>query len=99
MRNKITADMIRESYKVAKQVLDNELIHSEAVDDLHKRCKLKRACATDLINNLKYMYLGKRYTRTNSELTTRYYLKMLHRDYGLDALRRAISAVEQHLTY
>lgn len=99
MRNTITDDMIREAYKVAKRVLDKDLSVAEAVADLENRCKFNPNSALDLINNLKYMSTGKSYARTNKAFTTRHYLEMLYRDYGLAALKHAISAVEQHVTY
>lgn len=45
------------------------------------------------------MMQGKKYTRTINTEATRYYLENIHKDYGVDQLRIALKAVEQHTDY
>ena len=42
---------------------------------------------------------GKKYTRTLSEAGTRYFFNSIRRDYGEDALRKAVSACRKHVEY
>lgn len=100
MNSKITDDMVREVYKVAKRVIEKEITVAVGVRDLQTRCpQFNAGSARDTIHNIQYMYSGKSYTRTNNAFATRHFLEMLYRDYGLAVLKRAIAAVEQHIDY
>src|SRR5262249_31721461 len=55
--------------------------------------------AEDTISNIGYMLEGERYVRTNNAFATEHFLEMIHRDYALNALVKALSAVEKHLEY
>jgi len=96
---KILNEAVEAAYLVGKQVYNGELTRSTAIADLEKRFSLNRNSAADLINNLACMLDGKRYTRTNNNFTTEYYLKMIYLEFGLLPLAKAVSSVGQHLDY
>src|SRR5260370_15961601 len=96
---KISNEQMKAAYQVAKRVHEGSLSRAAGIVELHKRYALNRGSAGDTISNIGYMLEGERYERTNNAFATEHFLEMIHRDYGLDALKRAISAVEKHLEY
>ncbi len=96
---KISNEAIRAAYAAAKRVRGGELSRAAAIHELHDRFGLNPSSAADTITNIGYMLQGKRYVRTNNAFATDYFLQMIHRDYGLNALRKAISSVERHVEY
>ena len=55
--------------------------------------------AGDYIQNFCAMMEGKRYTRTFSAYTTRYYLEHIRADYGEEQFQTALKAVRAHVQY
>jgi hypothetical protein len=96
---KISNESMIAAYEVAKRIRERALSRAAGIEELHQRFGLNRGSASDTIGNIGLMLEGKRYVRTNNAFTTEHFLEMIHRDYGLDALNRAISAVEKHLEY
>jgi hypothetical protein len=96
---KISNESMIAAYEVAKRVRGGELTRAAGVEELNQRFGLNRGSAGDTITNIGYMLNGKRYSRTNNAFATEHFLEMIHRDYGLDSLRKAISSVEKHIEY
>jgi hypothetical protein len=76
MSTTITPDMVREAYKVARRVYENELTRHEGIDDLVKRVKYNASSAADGIDNLGHMLNGREYKRLNNLFTTTHFLEM-----------------------
>ena len=76
MSTKVTQDMAREAYKVAKRVCENEITRQDGIDDLVKRANFNSSTAADLVVNLGHMLDGKAFTRTNNQFTTSHFLEM-----------------------
>ena len=95
----ISNEAMKAAYEVAKRVREGALSRAAGIEELHRRFALNRSSAGDTISNIGYMLEGDRYERTNNAFATEHFLEMIHRDYGLDALRRAISSVEKHIEY
>ena len=55
--------------------------------------------ARDFIDNFGKMLRGREYQRLNTLFQTELYLRMIGQDFGVGFLRRAVSAVKQHLAY
>lgn len=96
---KISNEEMVAAYEVAKRIRDGSLTRTVGIEDLHERFALNRGSAGDTITNIERMLEGKLYTRTNNAFATEHFLEMIHRDYGTNALRKAISSVEQHIQY
>jgi len=90
---------MKAAYEMAKRVREGALSRSASIEELYQRFELNRGSAGHTINNIGYMLEGKRYTRTNNAFATEHFLKMIYRDFGMDALKRAISSVEKHVEY
>ena len=95
---RITLHEIEKIYVLAKQVYFNEINKNNALDEAEK-FGMNRGSAHDLITNFKYMYEGQKYTRTNNNDTTEYYLQNILNDFGQSKLLNAINALEIHIKY
>lgn len=99
MSTTITPEMVREAYKVAKRVFEQELGRQQGITDLVNRVGYNPNSAADAVDNFRYMRNGEGYERKNNHFMTRHFLEMIHQDYGVSALRKALDALEQHLDY
>ena len=97
--NVISDDAVRAAYDVAKKVYLGELQRAKRVRRLERTVQLKPATAADMIENLKHMLRGERYTRKNNAFATDHMLTMILQDFGSNALAQAVNAVAQHLWY
>ena len=95
---KITSDMIEEAYKNAKLVYENIISHSKAINNLSE-IDMNPNSSSNLVNNLKCMLEGKKYTRTNSALITNIYLKNILRDFGRDKLQNALYSLKRYIKH
>jgi 5-methylcytosine-specific restriction protein A len=96
---KITEDQIKAAYDVAKRVHAGEISTAAGSGELGRDYGMNQSSAADYINNVRCLLRGERYTRTNNRFATDYFLQMIHRDLGLEALDRAVGAVEKHVAY
>jgi 5-methylcytosine-specific restriction enzyme A len=96
---KISNEATMAAYEVAKRVREGTLNRAAGIEELHKRFSLNRGSAGDAITNIGYMLEGECYERTNNAFATEHFLEMIHHDYGVGRLTKALSAVEKHLEY
>lgn len=95
----ITEEATKAAYAYAKKVYNGDIKRKKAIEYLVTHHTLNANSAADLINNFKYMVEGKKYSRTNNEFTTDFYLNTILNDYGQEVLRKALNAVAQHIDY
>ncbi|MBE2909030.1 hypothetical protein NSS60_04600 [Anoxybacillus sp. FSL W8-0382] len=96
---KITREMIEKSYDYAKEVYHKKIDKTSAANSLYREIGMHQGSAYHYIEAFCSMMQGKKYTRTINTEATRYYLENIHKDYGVDQLRIALKAVEQHTDY
>ena len=96
---RITDDMSREAYLVAREVYRGTVGRDDGISDLSKRVGMNRGSASDFINNLRHMLDGEEYHRTLNYYATNHYLQCIRADFGEEALRNALSALRLHLDY
>lgn len=94
----ITKIKIQEAYQKAKLVYTKQLTLKNAQDELEE-IGLNRNSASDLINNFRCMIDGQKYTRTNSAITTEYYLENILKDFGTIKLENALNSLMLHIEY
>jgi 5-methylcytosine-specific restriction protein A len=94
----ITETKIQQAYQKAKLVYNSKLTLKNAQDEL-ANIGLNRNSASDLINNFKCMIDGQKYTRTNSAITTEYYLENILKDFGTLKLQNALDSLILHIEY
>ena len=96
---KITEEQIKAAYVVAKRFYAKEITVAEGTRELVQDYGLNHSSAAYYISNVRYLLLGKQYTRTMNKFATDYLLGMIHRDFDLEALDKAVGAVEKHVAY
>ena len=94
----ITMNEIPKIYRLAKMVYFNEISKNDALDEAES-FGMNRGSAHDLIMNFRYMYEGQKYSRTNNNDTTEYYLANFLKDFGFSILQNGVNALEKHIEY
>ncbi len=98
--NKITLDMIKIAYEIAKKVhADPEFGFLKGKEEIAEKSGMKPGSAGDFINNFKAMMEGKEYQRTLNGEATRYFLENIRNDFGDEALKTALKACQKHIKY
>jgi 5-methylcytosine-specific restriction protein A len=95
---KITMEEIPKIYELAKLVYFKKISKNDALDKA-KNFGMNRGSAHDLIMNFKYMYEGQKYSRTNNNDTTEYYLERFLADFGFSVLQNGVEALQKHIEY
>ena len=98
-KKKISNETIVAAYPTILAVARKELHRPTGIRKLVIDFDMNANSARDFVDNFGKMVKGEEYQRLNTIFQTEFYLKMIERDFGPENLRRAISAVEQHLTY
>ncbi|MFA4836790.1 MAG: hypothetical protein WC749_12065 [Dehalococcoidia bacterium] len=96
---KITEEMSKEAYLVARKVHQGEMARNEGIRDLVDRLGMNQGSATELVHKLGIMLEGSSYQRTMNYFTTEHYIQSIRVDFGEAAYRNALSALEKHLDY
>lgn len=95
----ITLDVVKQIYPLAKDVYKGKLDVKTARDKLVRDVRMNPSSAGGYVQVFRRMMKGERYTRTINEDATRYFLEMIHADFGKQALRVALSSLKQHTKY
>jgi 5-methylcytosine-specific restriction protein A len=95
---KIHKTQYEEAYRCARLVHAAEMRFIDALK-LLTATGLNRNSAGDYVYNLRHMLNGHRYARTLSTEATSDYLIWIERDYGQKALKNAVFALKQHISY
>ena len=95
----ITPAMTRAAYLASKEVYEEIRSRRDAIDHLVNDLKMNGRSAANYINNFKKMMAGGRYTWTQNEYATDYYLTQILEDYGVCGLTNALQAVKGHVKY
>ncbi len=96
---KITTIQIREAYSIAKDVFVDKTSKSEGRDILIKSVDMNPSSATGYIRVFEKMMHGKQYNRTINQEATRYYFDNILKDFGKEALKKALNATKLHVVY
>ena len=87
------------AYDVAKRVYEGSLTREAGLSSLTAAHSMNRNSAADYLGIFSCMVEGRRYTRTSNAFATDYYLTQIHKHYGADGLRNALTALCLHLDY
>lgn len=94
----ITNEQVAILYDLAKGKHDGKLSLKQAVDEM-ANYGMTKSSATSYIRNVIHMFNGELYRRTLNHYATDYFLKKIHQDFGNDSLKKAITALENHIHY
>lgn len=95
---RITMNEIPKIYELAKLVYFKKISKNDALDEA-ENFGMNRGSAHDLIMNFKYMYEGQKYSRTNNNDTTKYYLASFFKDFGFPILQNGVESLQKHIEY
>ncbi len=96
-KQKITLDVIKEIYPLAKNVYEKHIKLDDALDQLEKT--MYRGSALMYVNVFKAMREGESYTRTMNTTATCYFLEQIRKDYQEEGLKLALKALNAHIEY
>ena len=94
---RITLDIIKKIYRLGKDVFEQRAdiydVHNTLVEDVG----MNRASAMMYLYALLGMMEGEGYKRAINGTATEYFLEMIHADYGPQALKAALSSLDDHI--
>ena len=96
-KQKITLEIVKEIYPLAKDVYEERIKLDDALDELEKI--MYRGSALMYVNIFKAMRRGESYTRTMNTYATRYFLEQILKDYQQEGLELALNALNAHIEY
>lgn len=96
---KITMDMTRGAYEVAKKVYAGSLSRTQGKDEINKTTGMNAGSASDFITIFLAMMEGKVYKRAFNNESNLYVLNNIRIDYGDIAFKKALDAAQQHVDY
>lgn len=97
--SKITNEQIHEAYRLAKQVLGQELSLQEAKGIVAENTGMDIGSAQGYINTCLKMLEGNGYSWTINAYGTEYFLEQIQKDFGFKSLLTSIASVKKHLEY
>lgn len=95
----ISSIQIARAYDLAKHVRNGLLTRTQAVRVLAQQDGMDKGSADPYLNAVRHMLEGTPYRRTINQEATRYYLKSIHRDFGMAAGLVALRSLTSHIGY
>jgi hypothetical protein len=95
----ITSQMVEKSYEIAKKVYKSEFDKNKGASILNQQYRMNQNSALMYISDIICMLDGQGYKRIMAEEDTKYFLTMIEKEFGLDALKKALFSVKQHVEY
>jgi 5-methylcytosine-specific restriction protein A len=96
---RIPFETVKQAYIMAKQVYNNEINKSHAIESLHKEYDLNKNSARIYIDNFRHLVEGEGYKRSMKIVDTQYFLEQILKNCGEDVFKKALYAIEQHIEY
>ena len=96
---KNSLDVAKAAYGIAKMVYDGTISGVEGKKTLEEQEGMNINSAADYISIYRKMREGARYTRLMNSWSTRLYFENIYNEFGNEALKNAIKATREHVTY
>lgn len=96
---KITLEMSRGAYEIAKRVYSGQISRSEGKIEINRVNGMGIGSAQDFITIFLAMMSGEEYKRTFNNDTNKFLLESIRKDFGEDSFRDALKAVQKHIDY
>lgn len=96
---KITMEMSKGAYEVAKRVYSGQLTRTEGKVEINKATSMNEGSSQDFITIFLAMMKGVEYKRAFNNETNKYLFEMISRDYGKNSLKNALEAAQKHIDY
>jgi len=95
----ITMSQIEAAYDIASRVFEQKITEGVGANTLHSQCGLNVNTARDFIVQYRHMLQGEVFQRTLSIRAADYFLNRIASEHGLNSLKKAIKAVNEHIIY
>ena len=99
MSMKITMEMSKDAYEVAKKVYLGQLTRKEGKIEINKTTGMNEGSAQAFITIFLAMMNGEEYKRAFNNDTNKFLLESIRKDYGEDFFKNALDAVQKHIAY
>ncbi len=96
---KITLEMSRGAYEIAKKVYSGRLTRTEGKIEINKATGMSEGSAQAFIVIFLAMMNGVVYKRAFNNDTNQFLLESIRRDFGEAYFRKALQAVQKHIDY
>ena len=98
-KNEITSEQYEKAYEIAKKVHEGQLNIKDGESFLSEQYGMDNSSASMYIHSINLMMDGKEYARTMKIEATEYVFERIKNDFGMEKLKRAILATQQHAEY
>ncbi|GKX30505.1 hypothetical protein SH1V18_29850 [Vallitalea longa] len=96
---KITIEMSKGAYEIAKKVYSGQVTRSEGKFEINKTTGMNVGSAQAFITIFLAMMNGEEYKRAFNNDTNKFLLESIRKDYGEDSFKNALDAVQKHIEY
>ena len=96
---KITLDMSKGAYEIAKKVYSGQITRTEAKVKINQVTGMNEGSAQAFVTIFLAMMNGEEYKRAFNNATNKFLLESIRKDFGQDAYKNALSAVQKHIDY
>lgn len=96
---KITMEMSKGAYEIAKKVYSGQLTRNEGKIEISRYTGMNEGSAQAFITIFLSMMNGEEYKRAFNNDTNKFLLESIRQDYGEDAFENALYAVQKHIDY
>jgi hypothetical protein len=96
---KITLEMSKGAYEIAKKVWEGDLTRNEAKIVIHEKTSMNEGSAFAFITIFLSMMQGEVYKRAFNNETNKFLFLNIRKDYGEEYFNNALNAAELHTKY
>lgn len=96
---KITLDMSKGAYEIAKDIYFGKLTRNEGKIKINGVTGMNEGSAQAFITIFLAMMNGEEYKRAFNNETNKFLLESIRRDFGQDSFNSALNAVQKHINY
>ena len=96
---KITIEMSKGAYEIAKKVYLGHMTRSEGKIEINRVSGMNEGSAQAYITIFLAMMDGEAYKRAFNNDTNKFLLESIRRDFGEDFFKNALNAVQKHIEY
>jgi 5-methylcytosine-specific restriction enzyme A len=96
---KITLEMSKGAYEIAKKVLSGQLFRIEGKFEINRVTGMNEGSAQAFITIFLAMMNGEEYKRAFNNETNKFLLESIRNDFGDEYYKNALNAVQKHINY
>lgn len=96
---KITMEMSKGAYEIAKKVYSEQLTRNEGKIEINRATGMSEGSAQAFITIFLAMMNGEEYKRAFNNATNKFLFESIRQDYGQNSLEIALNAAQKHIDY